>query len=382
MENQKTNNSPIFKKPEIIPESLSDFDEPNITIKEKFAEKCIYCQSKDIVKRGKRKKKLEEVQLYKCNDCNKTFTEQKVKGKKFPLKIILDALSYYNIGYSLEESSNLIKEHYGIEVKKSSIADWLKEFEQLCRYSRMRKHGKELFTPNQVIQSVRLYHRQVFNFRYHRAKAALILQEFKHEKYEPLRQFLEFIAVECPHQYFKEGIRASEVKTNFSLSEVIIKEKQNFATRIANLVMQAVQDNKQRHEILQRFMLANDSVTVAVEVPIYMDNDDLEHMKAALKFQIPIILDKVLTGHIDIIQIRNGTVYIMDYKPNADKEKPIEQLTLYALALSRLTGLRLYEFKCAWFDEKHYYEFFPLHVVYKLRKIPKLSKDQQILEKQ
>jgi hypothetical protein len=33
----------------------------------------------------------------------------------------------------------------------------------------------------------------------------------------------------------------------------------------------------------------------------------------------------------------------------------------------RLTGLRLYDFKCAWFDENAYFEFFPLHVAYKLR---------------
>lgn len=26
-----------------------------------------------------------------------------------------------------------------------------------------------------------------------------------------------------------------------------------------------------------------------------------------------------------------------------------------------------YDFKCAWFDENAYFEFFPLHVVYKLR---------------
>jgi hypothetical protein len=24
--------------------------------------------------------------------------------------------------------------------------------------------------------------------------------------------------------------------------------------------------------------------------------------------------------------------------------------------------------KCAWFDDKNYYEFFPLHVVYKLKR--------------
>jgi hypothetical protein len=45
-----------------------------------------------------------------------------------------------------------------------------------------------------------------------------------------------------------------------------------------------------------------------------------------------------------------------------------EQLTIYALALARLTALRLYHFKCAWFDEENYYEFYPLHVVYKKKK--------------
>ena len=379
MPKEKTTPQPIFQKPTLAPETLPEFEklEKLQSEKEKTIEKCIYCQSREIVKRGTRKKKLETAQLYKCNACKRTFTEQKVKGKTFPLKIILDGLSYYNQGYSLEESCGFLKEHYGVSVNHQSLSNWLKEFEPICKYARMRKHGKALFSPNQVIQTVRLYHRQVFNFLYHRAKTALILQDFKHEKFEPLREFLEFIAVDCPHQYFKEGVRASEVRANFNLSEVMIKEKQNFATRTANLVLQAVQDNKQRHEVLQRFMLANDSVTVACEVPVYMHNDDLEHMNNELNFEIPIKLDKVMTGHIDLLQIRNGTAHILDYKPNAKNEKPIEQLTLYALALSRLTGLRLYDFKCAWFDESNYFEFYPLHVVYKLgKKIPKISKQQ------
>jgi ATP-dependent exoDNAse (exonuclease V) beta subunit len=74
---------------------------------------------------------------------------------------------------------------------------------------------------------------------------------------------------------------------------------------------------------------------------------------------------EVITGHIDIVQIRKGLIHILDYKPGAKREKPIAQLTIYALALSRLTGLRLYDFKCAWFDENDYFEFYPLHVVYK-----------------
>ena len=101
-------------------------------------------------------------------------------------------------------------------------------------------------------------------------------------------------------------------------------------------------------------MLCNDSVTVATEVPVYITKDDIEHLQTQLGFEIyydgP--LPKLITGHIDILQIRNGQIHILDYKPRAEKERPIEQLTLYAMALSRLTGLRLYEFKCAWFDEK------------------------------
>lgn len=151
----------------------------------------------------------------------------------------------------------------------------------------------------------------------HRAKIALILQDFKHAKFENLREYLEAVQTECPRQFFQEGSRASEERVKFDLSGVMVGEKQNFATRFANLALQAVGDNKLRHKALQRFMLCNDSVTVATEVPVYMDEMDIEHMQEVLKFKIPLKLDKVLTGHIDFLQIRNGSVHILDYKPAA-----------------------------------------------------------------
>jgi ATP-dependent exoDNAse (exonuclease V) beta subunit len=93
--------------------------------------------------------------------------------------------------------------------------------------------------------------------------------------------------------------------------------------------------------------------------------EDIEHLQHRLGFKIPLSLDHPLTGHVDFLQIRNGAVHILDYKPDAEVNRPIEQLTLYALALSRLTGLRLFDFKCAWFNQNVYYEFFPLHVLHK-----------------
>ena len=50
--------------------------------------------------------------------------------------------------------------------------------------------------------------------------------------------------------------------------------KQNAATDTAALIIPAVGNNKLRHETLQRFMLANDSVTVAIEIPIWLREHD------------------------------------------------------------------------------------------------------------
>lgn len=35
------------------------------------------------------------------------------------------------------------------------------------------------------------------------------------------------------------------------------------------------------------------------------------------------------------------------------------QLAIYAFALAKHTGILLFDFKCAWFDEQHYCKFFP-----------------------
>lgn len=65
-------------------------------------------------------------------------------------------------------------------------------------------------------------------------------------------------------------------------------------------------------------MLVNDSVTVAVEIPIYLTATDLayyRHHGFDLNFDA-----EVVTGHIDFLQIRNGWLHILDYKPGARKE--------------------------------------------------------------
>ncbi len=53
-------------------------------------------------------------------------------------------------------------------------------------------------------------------------------------------------------------------------------------------------------------------------------------------------------------------MHILDYEPDARTNKPIAQLAIYALALTRLVpGLKLFDIKCARFNEEEYYESFP-----------------------
>ena len=38
-------------------------------------------------------------------------------------------------------------------------------------------------------------------------------------------------------------------------------------------------------------------------------------------------------------------------------------MTIYALALSHLAGIHLFDIKCAWFNEEEYCEFFPRKIL-------------------
>lgn len=381
---------------------------------ERAAEFCPYCESRDFVRRGVRKNKHQEVQLYICRhlSCGRTFTSRTIKGKQFPWPVVLDAISYHNLGYTFPQVSQILETKLGFSPSVETVASWYEQYKPLCRFERLRPFAMKILatwrshaakrakgSPNGIadkfdmVETITLAHRQLYRFRYHRPKLVLALEEYKNRNFGRLMEYLDAISTETPHQYFQDGARMSEIKSKFDKTDMIIRGKTNFANQFTKFILQGVPHNKDRHEVLQRFLIANDSVTVATEVPVFIRREDITHMEQVLKFKVtgnpnvdapntetdkdiglvsikghkrPVPFPSLLTGHIDIVQVRNGIVHILDYKPNADKEKPIEQLTWYALALSRLTGLRLFEFKCAWFDENNYFEFYPLHVVKKM----------------
>ena len=362
---------------EVIPRVVLEETNPIAGAVQSGKTLCPYCDSADFVKRGTRKKKHERVQLYLCRNtaCGRTFTSEESKGRRYPIKLVIEGMSYYNLGFTLKQTCKILKQKFKTAPDEQSLAKWIEQYKGLCRYERMRPYAVKMYKPLDVIECVTLVHKQLYNFRYHRAKIRFMLEEYKNRDFRPLKDFLDSVASETPHQQFLEGERMSEIRSKFGKADMVVKSKKNYANYLTDFALKGARSNKLRHDTVQRFMIANDSVTVATEVPVVIRKEDIEHMQKQLGFEIvgeegitfrrrsfrdekkekrggETHLPKLLTGHIDLIQIRNGAIHILDYKPNAAKERPIEQLTWYALALSRLTGLRVFCFKCAWFDEK------------------------------
>jgi hypothetical protein len=346
-------------------------------------ERCPHCGSPKVAPKGRRRKKLETVRIYECRACDRRFTPgpRALRNKTYPVGEILEALTDYNRGHSLDEVSRRVSSRYGHAINPATISRWLSAHPGLTTYRRLRAEGRRLFSPHQLIRMVKLYHAQVYEFGYHRAKLACLREGTLDDRrtgdtsFAPLADFLENVPRSCPHDLFRrdDGARASKLPRDFlNLDHLIVMEKRNTATEAAALIIPSVGSNHDRHPRLQRFMLANDSTTIAVEVPIWLNEDDIAALEA--KYRVTIVpkepIDPAypaaghkprhITGHIDFLQARNGAIHILDYKPDARTNKPIAQLTIYALALTRLVpGLKIFDIKCAWFNEKCYNEFFP-----------------------
>jgi hypothetical protein len=142
-------------------------------------------------------------------------------------------------------------------------------------------------------------------------------------------------------KYFVSGSRCSQLR---SVAEVDVTEKRNFLCKAVGHVLDACADLKERHSLVQKYLLHNDNATIATEVPVWAYDKKLG----------------AISGHIDILQIRFGKVWIADYKPGAkreDKSKVISQLFWYARSLSFRANIPLSEIRCCYFDEEVCVEF-------------------------
>src|ERR1700682_5469351 len=211
-------------------------------------DRCPHCNSKRLNKKGTRKKKLEDVPLYRCRSCGRTFAPGPlaIRNKTYPLPEILEAFTLYDRGNTLEATAEKLSSRYGHRVAASTISRWLPAEPARATYRRLRDRGRRLFTPTQLIRTHKLYHRQVYEFAYHRAKLAFLKDGTLDEKraagvsstarFSLLADFLESVPARCPHALFTrdDGQRGSQLSGAFiAFDRLIVNEKQNAATDMA-----------------------------------------------------------------------------------------------------------------------------------------------------
>ncbi len=118
---------------------------------------------------------------------------------------------------------------------------------------------------------------------------------------------------------FLEGPRCSSLDIDHNLDT---KEKDNLTPELTQLAFnsQSKNSDKSPHETVEDFFLINDSTTVATELPVFINPEEIEEID----------VDDPITGHIDLVQIRYDDLYILDYKPNLNRpERHASQLQLY-----------------------------------------------------
>jgi len=220
----------------------------------------------------------------------------------------------------------------------------------VCSFRKIRDEALRGFKKGNVVFTNSFEHHGLdYEFKYHKAK----LKKFA-SNYPSLVRYLKRFESGCPSEMFEGGERCSQLKLNVNVKKSIGR---NQACKLAEIALKAVKNNRQKHKVIEEFMLINDIATVACEIPIWLWEKNM---------------DIGVSGHIDILQIRQGRIYILDFKPNAAQEneqKAVSQLYLYALGLSFRTGIPLRMFRCAWFDEKIYYEFDPAKVKTETKKL-------------
>ena len=153
--------------------------------------RCSHCGSVKLVRKGTHTKKLETVQLWRCIACARVFTPAPaaLRHKTYPRAVILDGITFYNLGLTLAEAAAKLKSRHG-----HAIASWVDEHRDLATYALLRDAGRRLAPPTQTIRTVKLYHRQVYEYAYHRPKLALLAESAEHARFTGgIASFLEAV---------------------------------------------------------------------------------------------------------------------------------------------------------------------------------------------
>ena len=88
--------------------------------------KCPNCESKEIIRKGRRKEKFEIVQKYQCKECGENFSSKKLENSSFSPRVIISAISSYDKGLN-EGEKDLEKDLENLTTNQRAILREIRE---------------------------------------------------------------------------------------------------------------------------------------------------------------------------------------------------------------------------------------------------------------
>ena len=304
---------------------------------------CPHCSSREVIKRGQREVRSGKRQIWFCSACRRRFSQAPIPGATYHAKAVLYAPVAYYQGFSLRAVVSRIAARYKVHPTLSSVSRWVKRFGKLAAVKGERTAIARQYPAGQVIGRRLFRHRQNYLMQVHRYKLDALPDAMT-----PLRAYLEALLAGTvePGQDDLQ-LRGSATRLDYRVPA--LRSERTYACTAAELALKAAERNTERHASIQAFLLALDRATVAVEVPVWLTPAETRGILG---------LEGGLLGHMDFLQVYGNTVCVLDYKPDAAAQKHVhEQLLIYAIALSRRTGIHLRHMRCSWFDEKNCFSF-------------------------
>jgi hypothetical protein len=200
-----------------------------------------------------------------------------------------------------------------------------------------------------------------FNWNINHHKAKLVQTNPNREEFRSLGSYFKKVYQgTIPNELFNQRniprvsqfkIRGLKPAFMASFSKTLIREGKiklhNSSSRLPKFVNNVFEtyknseiSKKPGHEPILKNILIRDENSVAIEIPIWkkINND-------------------YVTGHIDLIQIENGIVKVIDYKPEGNFLLSLPQVATYGLFIRSLFDL--HDVKCISFNKKEAWEYNP-----------------------
>ena len=127
----------LFNK---LKQNVETIKEETLFIETPQKQLCVYCNSEDLIKSGKRKTQTGIKQRYECKKCKKRFVLSPIPKIKGNAKLVCLAMDCYYRGLSYRDISHQFEQFYGLKLHHETIRRWVLKFSKAIeRYTKTIK---------------------------------------------------------------------------------------------------------------------------------------------------------------------------------------------------------------------------------------------------